>query len=169
MTQNLRKWLSLIISIVIYYIFHEGAHLALALAYGTFERIRIAKWGLGIQIVADTAAMTNAQIFVFCIAGVVATLIVSYILVWKVKAIGRIGNKLLKAVFYYTTLVFLLLDPIYLSIIHNFVGGGDMNGIAAMGLSTATASFIFAVITIINLMIFVKTVYPKYKMSFSAD
>lgn len=164
---SIRKWISLIISIVLYYVIHEGAHLCTALIMGTFQRIRIVQFGLGVQIVADTAAMSNLQIFIFCIVGVIATLIVGYALVWKRKSILKSKNKLIRVIAYYATLVFLMLDPIYLSVLHNFVGGGDMNGITQIGIPVIPASIVFFAIAALNLFIIVKYVYKDYKQSFA--
>ena len=168
MSQKARKLIGLLCAIILYYIIHEGAHLVASMIYGTFESIRIVGFGLGVQVVANTGAMTNMPVFIMCIVGPLATLAASYLLVWQSKAIVRINSKMERAIFYYTTLVFLLLDPVYLSVIHNFVGGGDMNGITGIGISTVLASVVFGVIAICNLIIFIKAVLPKYKVSFAA-
>lgn len=165
--KNVRKWSGLICAILLYYIIHEGAHLIVALAAGTFERIRIVGFGLGVQIVADTFAMSGMQIFIFCIVGAVAALAVAYILVLSRKAILSVQNKTLQAVAYYTTLALLLIDPIQLSVLHNFIGGGDMNGITQMGIPVVLASLVFAAIGAFNLFIIIKYVYRDYKKAFA--
>ncbi len=135
MARNARKWFALICSIILYYIIHEGAHVVAALLLGTFQRIRIVGFGLGVQVVANTTAMSNVQLFIFCIVGAIATLVVGYVLVLRRQNLLKNKNKVVRAVGYYATLVFLMVDPIYLSVLHNFVGGGDMNRITQMGIS----------------------------------
>lgn len=165
--QNLRKWSALICGVILYYIVHEGAHLILALCFGSFQRIRIVKFGLGIQIVADTTVMSSFQVLLFCLAGVTATLIPGYLLVWKRSALLKVKSKFFRAVGYYTTLIFLMLDPIYLSILHFFLGGGDMNGLTRFGIPVTGASIVFFSIGVFNLFISIKYVFADYKRSFS--
>ena len=35
---NIRKWISLIVAVLIYYVIHEGSHLLVALSYGVFKK-----------------------------------------------------------------------------------------------------------------------------------
>ena len=162
----MRKWISLAIAIVLYYIVHEGAHLVVALLFGTFQSIHIANWGLGVQIVANTGAMSDMQIFWFCIMGVIATLIVGYILVGQRKNISKIPSDFVKAILYYATIIFLFLDPFYLSIAYRFVGGGDFNGIVLIGIPEMAVFIFFSTLFVLHLFIFLKLVYPAYKQGF---
>lgn len=136
-----------------------------ALLYGAFEKIRIL--GLGVQVVANTEILTNFQLAIFCVVGSISTLLVAYLLVLFTKKIVEIQNKLFKAICYYTTLTLLLLDPLYLTVVYKFVGGGDMNGILLFGVPEIAIQIIFGIITIINIFLVVKKVYPEYKKSFS--
>lgn len=167
MVRNTRKWFALLWTILLYYIIHEGAHIVAALLMGTFQRIRIVGFGLGVQVVANTTVMTNVQLFVFCIVGAIATLFVGYVLVLKRQSILKNKNKVVRAIGYYATLVFLMLDPIYLSVLHNFMGGGDMNGITQMGISALPVSMFFLAIAVANLFI-IQYVSRDYKNAFMA-
>ncbi|MCM1052597.1 MAG: hypothetical protein NC483_01280 [Ruminococcus sp.] len=164
-SNNSRKWLSLIIAIFLYYIIHEGSHVIVAILYGVFEKIRIL--GLGVQVVAKTELLTDFQTAMFCVVGSISTLLVSYLLVLFVKKIVDSKNKILKAICYYTTLAFMLLDPIYLTILYKFVGGGDMNGILLFGIPEIVVQLIYGIIAIINIFLIIKKIYPAYKKSFS--
>ncbi|MDR2932141.1 MAG: hypothetical protein LBV27_03440 [Oscillospiraceae bacterium] len=168
MARNARKWFGLIGAVLLYYIIHEGAHLCAALLMGSFKSIRLAGFGLGVQIVADTAAMTNVQIFIFCIVGAMATLLAGYVLALKRRAVLKVKNGVFRATAYYTTLIFLMLDPVYLSVLHNFVGGGDMNGMTQMGISALPVSIIFLAVGGLNLFIVIKYIYRDYKKSFES-
>ena len=68
--------------------------------------------------------------------------------------------------FYYITIAFLLLDPLYLSVLCGFFGGGDMNGIALLCPEWA-ARCIFGVLLIVNGFVFWRSVLPSYKKSFA--
>ena len=118
----------------------------MAWCYGVFEKVKIS--GLGVQVVANIESLTDFQKAIFCISGSITTLIIAYCLVMFINKIVECKSKFLKAISYYTTLAFLLLDPLYLTIIYKFVGGGDMNGILLIGISEAVIQLIFAVITI---------------------
>lgn len=162
---NLRKWVSLIIAIILYYIVHEGSHIIVAMLYGAFDGIRFL--GLGVQVEAKVEILSRLQIVFFCAIGSISTLLVAYLLVLFTNKIVKVNNKMVRAIFYYTTLVFLLLDPLYLSIVYKFVGGGDMNGILLLGFSDFYIQIFFGVILVINIILIIKKIYPTYKDSFS--
>ncbi len=162
---NGRKWLGLIAAIVLYYIVHEGAHLAAALLYGAYRGVRLL--GPGVQVVVDTAALTERQLAVFSSVGCIATLFAAYILCAATAQLVRSRSKMLKAVCYYATLALLLVDPLYLSLLYKFFGGGDMNGILLFGIPEAAVRVFFAVIATVNAVIIIKRVYPAYKRSFA--
>ena len=164
-SSNLRKWFSLIIAIILYYIIHEGSHVIIALFYGVFEKIKIL--GLGVQVVAQTELLTNFQTALFCISGSISTLFVALLLLLFMKKIVISKNKLFKAICFYTTLAFLLLDPLYLTIVYKFVGGGDMNGILLLGIPELVIQMIFGIIAVVNITLIIKKVYPTYKDSFN--
>ena len=67
---------------------------------------------------------------------------------------------------YYVTIAFLLLDPLYLSILCGLFGGGDMNGIALL-LPEWAARIGFGALLIVNGLVFWKLVLPVYSRSFS--
>ena len=118
--------------------------------------------GLGMQIAITREALSETQFIVFNLGGVVMTLVVGYVLVILTKKIVTIKSKAVKAVFYYVTLAMLFTDCIYLAVLSSFFGGGDLNGIALLFPTEATAKMLFGAIGMINVFIFIKFVYPKY-------
>lgn len=158
---NVRKWLGVIAAMIIYYIIHEGAHIVVALIYGVFEKIKIL--GLGVQVVTNIELLTNIQKAIFCVAGSISTLVLFYLLLILTNKIVKSKNKIFKASCYYTTIAMMLIDPLYLSILYKFFGGGDMNGIILFGLPEILFQIIYGIIGIINVLIFIKMVYPQYK------
>ncbi len=161
---NLRKWVSLIIAVLIYYLIHEGSHLVVAYIYDAFEEVKFL--GIGVQVVINDTILSKMQLAVFCIVGSIASLAVGYIFAVLTNKIININNKYFKAIGFYTTLVLLLLDPIYLSVLYRFFGGGDINGIILFGVPEILVQGIYGLIGIVNLIIFIKIVLPKYKMAF---
>ena len=163
MNKRVRQYVGLLAAIIAYYVIHEGAHLLYALSVGAFKQINI--MGLGVQIDIYSERMTQTQLGIFCILGSVATFIVAYILIGLIGKISKSSFKVLKACTYYITIAMLLIDPLYLSVLCDFFGGGDMNGISLF-IPKIAARIVYGMILIINAIVFWKVVLPKYKIAF---
>ena len=164
MSKRTRQYIGILAALAAYYLVHEGAHLLYALLTGVFKQIGL--MGLGVQIDIYTERMTDTQLGIFCLVGALATFCVGYFLSALAKHICHVQSKLLRAVLYYITIAFLLLDPLYLSVLCGFFGGGDMNGIALLFPERATRCF-FGVLFLVNGLIFWKRVLPIYRQSFA--
>ena len=164
MSKRTRQYIGILAALAAYYLVHEGAHFLYALLTGVFRQIRL--MGLGVQIDVCADRMTDTQLGSFCLAGALATFCVGYLLAARAKRICRAQSKLLRAALYYTTIAFLLLDPLYLSALCGFFGGGDMNGIALLCPEWA-ARLLFGVLLVINGAVFWRCVLPAYQKSFS--
>lgn len=163
MSKQIRLYLGLITAVLIYYLIHEGAHLIYALSIGVFRQINF--MGVGVQVDVYAQQMSNLQMGVFCLIGAVATTLAAYVLTLAAPQICKSASKVFKACMYYITLI-MLLDPLYLSVLCGFFGGGDMNGIALL-LPEAAARILFGLLLLIHGLVFWKIVLPKYKMAFS--
>ena len=164
MSKQIRKYLGLLSAVLAYYLIHEGAHLIYALSIGVFRQINF--MGVGVQVDVYAQQMSNLQMGVFCLTGVVATTIAAYVLILVAPQICKVHSNVFKACMYYITLIMLLLDPLYLSILCGFFGGGDMNGIVLL-IPEWAARILFGVLLLINSLLFWKVILPKYKMAFS--
>lgn len=164
MSKRLRQYIGILAAIISYYIIHEGAHLIYALIICAFKGINII--GLGIQIDVFNEKMTDLQMGTFCIVGSLATLITAYILVAVKDLISQSKSKLFKACMYYITIIMLFADPLYLSVLCGFVGGGDMNGIRLLA-PEFTMRISYGLIFILNAGIFIQDILPKYKAAFT--
>ena len=164
MSKRSRQCIGILAAVIAYYIVHEGAHLLYALLTGVFRQIKF--MGLGIQIDVCADQMTDIQLGIFCLFGAAATFCAAYLLTALAKKICRAGSKLFRAVLYYITIAFLLLDPLYLSILCGLFGGGDMNGIALL-IPEWAARVGFGMLLIVNGLVFWRLVLPSYKKSFS--
>lgn len=134
-----------------------------ALKLDVFKKVNFI--GLGLQIDVFAEKMTENQLGIFCIIGSVTTMITAYMLVAFADKIGKVSSKIFKASMYYITIAMLLIDPLYLSILCSFFGGGDMNGISLI-VPEAVARILYGIILLINIVVFVKMVLPKYKQAF---
>ena len=164
MSKRARQYTGILAALAAYYLVHEGAHLLYALFTGVFKQINF--MGLGVQIDVCAERMTDTQLGIFCLAGALATFCAGYVLTALAKRICRAESKVLRAMLYYITIAFLLLDPLYLSILCGLFGGGDMNGIALLW-PEAAARCLSGVLLIVNGLVFWKCVLPQYKRSFS--
>ena len=166
MSKRFRQYLGILAAVISYYIIHEGAHLLTALYYGTFKKINFI--GLGMQIDAYTERMTDTQLGLFCLAGPVATLLFGWVLILLVKQICSSKSKLFKAVMWYVSLAILIIDPLYMSVLCGFFGGGDMNGIKLLFPEIAVR-IVFVVIGVIHGIVIWKYLLPSYTKSFQKD
>ncbi len=163
MSKRTRQYIGLLSAVAAYYLIHEGAHFLYAVCTGVFKQINF--MGLGIQIDIYADRLTPAQLGIFCLVGALASQIAAYAMVLLTEPICRSPSKLLKACCYYATIALLLLDPVYLSVLCSFFGGGDMNGIALL-IPEIAARIGFGVLLIINGLVFWKAVLPRYTAGF---
>lgn len=155
--KQFRQYIGLFSAVVVYYLIHEGAHFLYAKAIGAFKAVRFL--GLGIQIDVFAEQMSDTQLAFFCLAA-------AWIFTLLTKHICRISSKLIKACCYYITLALLLLDPLYLSLLCGFFGGGDMNGIALL-VPAQLARMIFAALLVISSILIYHHVLPLYRTVFA--
>lgn len=166
MNKRMRQYVGILAAIIMYYIVHEGAHLLYALSIGVFKEIHF--MGLGVQVDVYADQMTDLQMGIFCLVGAIATFLVGGIMILLRKKIGKLTSKVIRAVLYYCTIMLLFLDPIYLSVLCGFFGGGDMNGISML-LPEIVARIGFGMLLIVNGLVFWKVVLPEYQASFQVD
>ena len=163
MSKRTRQYLGILSAVAAYYLVHEGAHLLYALLTGVFKQVNFL--GLGIQIDVYAGRMTDTKMGFFCLAGAAATFCFGYLLAALSKRICRRKSKLFRAIMYYSTIALLLLDPLYLSALCGFFGGGDMNGIALLCPEWA-ARGLFGLLLVINGFVFWRRLLPIYRSSF---
>ena len=163
MNKRVRQYVGLLSAVIAYYLLHEGAHLLYSLSIGAFKQINL--MGLGMQIDIYAEKMTQTQLGVFCLLGSATTLLTAYILIALIDKIRGISSKAIKACLYYITIAMLLIDPLYLSVLCGFFGGGDMNGIKLL-VPEVAARILYGLVLILNVLVFVKIVLPKYKLAF---
>lgn len=163
MTKRVRQYLGLFAAIIAYYVIHEGAHLIFALSIGVFKQINFIGLGMQIDVYADR--MSDKQLGMFCVVGAIATTIVAYVLVILAGKIKDVPSKVFKACMYYITIIMLLMDPLYLSLLCGIFGGGDMNGISLL-IPEMVARIGYGVLLLVNSIVFFKAVLPQYQSGF---
>ena len=166
MSKRIRQYIGIFAAVIAYYIIHEGAHQVAALHYGIFKGINF--MGLGMQIDVYADRMTDNQLGIFCLAGPVATLLFGWVVILLAKRICTSKSKLFKAVMWYSSLSFLIIDPLYMSVLCGFFGGGDMNGIKLLFPEIAVR-IVSAVIGVIYGIVIWRYLLPSYTKSFQKD
>ena len=164
LSKQTRQYIGILAALAAYYFVHEGAHLLFALSTGAFKQIHFL--GLGVQVDIYAERMTDTQLGIFCLVGALATFCVGYLLTISATNVCRAQSRLLRAMLFYITVAFLLLDPLYLSLLCGFFGGGDMNGIALL-CPEWTARCLFGALLLVNGLVVRKRVLPGYQQSFS--
>jgi len=165
--KRVRQYIGILAALVVYYLIHEGAHLLHALIHGVFKQVNF--MALGVQIDVFRDQMTDAQLGWFCLAGPIATFVAAWIMVLLSKRIRPAqsnASKLFLACCWYTSIVLLLLNPLYLSVIYRFVGGGDMNGIKLL-IPEIAAAIVFGIIFVLHIVVLWKVLLPRYQRAFS--
>ena len=163
MNKRIRQYAGLLSAIISYYVIHEGAHFLYALYKGTFKGFKF--MGLGMQVEIYSERMSEAELGVFCLVGSLFALLSAYILAALAGKICDLRSKVIRACAYYVTIALLFIDPLYLSILCGFFGGGDMNGISLL-VPQIAARIIYALVFAVNIFVFIKLVLPKYTLSF---
>lgn len=166
MHKRIRQYIGILAAVVAYYIVHEGAHLITVLYYDVFMKINF--MGQGMQIDAYTERLTNTQLGIFCLVGAVSTLIFGWVLIALAKKICNAKSKVFKSIMWYVSLAILLIDPLYLSVLCSFFGGGDMNGIKLLFPEIAVR-IVFAVIGIVHSFVIWKYLLPEYTKAFQEE
>lgn len=166
MSRRIRQYIGLVVAVVLYYVIHEGAHLAVALGMGTFKQINFI--GLGMQIDVFAEQMTPTQMGWFCVAGPLTTFVVGWLLVVFAGKICSVESALIRTCAWYTSLTMLVLDALYLGIFYRWVGGGDMNGIALI-VPEVVASVVAIAIGVLNIILIWRVLYPAYARSFADE
>ena len=166
MTKRFRQYIGIFAAVATYYLIHEGAHFLMALYYNVFRQVNFL--GLGMQIDIYREALTDTQLGIFCLVGAVATALSGWCLIGLARKICQLKSKVFKAAMWYVTLAMLLLDPLYLSLLCGFFGGGDMNGIGLI-IPELAARIAFAALGIVHGIVIWKYLLPRYTKSFQEE
>ncbi len=164
MSKRYRQYFGILMALLAYYLVHEGAHFLYALSQGVFRTIRF--MGVGVQIDIYAERLTDHQLGIFCLVGAVATLLVAWLLILMLRHIVRCRSKVVLAAVYYITMAMLFLDPLYLSLLCDLFGGGDMNGIRLL-LPEIPVRIAFALLFMAHALLFARYVLPRYKAAFN--
>jgi len=161
MVSALRKYLYFLSAGMTYLIIHEGVHIIQAQIFGIYKGIGIQPLGIEV-IIMQPLTIGGFKLAAFSGLSSVVTIFIGYVLFMFSARILKLNKQPVKNYLYYVTFVFLLLDPVYMSLISLFVGG-DINGIAlGLNIPYMLIRGIYFVIAVFNTYLVYKKLYPAY-------
>jgi hypothetical protein len=156
------KWFAFIVSVLLLTVIHEGIHALTAVCFDEFRAIHLVP--PGIEVVYITSIHEREGLKWALIAGGpnIATLCLGYLLLVVRHPLARVPNLLMKGIFYYTTLLALVMDPLNLAI-GPFIYGGDVGGIS-VGLTFAPwiIQLVFGGLFLMNHELIAQVLLPAY-------
>jgi len=167
MDRKCRQYAVNILAVVTYLIIHEGTHIVQALAHGIFRGLRLNLLGVEVLI---TEPLTIGGWKLACFSGLssLVTVGIGYLIYKMTTVILSFKNQFIKSYLYYTAVVFLILDSLYISVFSFFVGG-DINGIAlGLGVPHMIVRGAYFAVLIINFLLVVKVLHPKYTQDYKS-
>lgn len=161
MKSSVRKYLYYLSASITYLIIHEGVHVILAKTFGVYQGIKILPLGIEVEI-TQPLTIDGLRLASFSGLSSITTIVIGYVLFLLTPKLLLLKSQKIKNYIYYVTFVFLLLDPIYISLFSFFVGG-DINGIA-LGLNIPYMAIrgVYFIIAALSGYLVYKRLYPAY-------
>lgn len=161
MKSFVKKYLYFLLAGITYLVIHEGVHVVLANIFGVFEGIKVLPIGVEVEI-TQPLTIGGIRLALFSWLSSITTIVIGYVLLFLTPKILKLKSQQIKNYIYYVTFVFLLLDPVYISILSFFVGG-DINGITlGLNLSYTVIRGIYFIVAAFNGYLVYKRLYPAY-------
>ncbi len=158
----MRKIVPMILSLLFFTLIHEGFHILVALIIGEYEGFHIKP--IGFEVLTKTPVNQRQGIQWAFFSGVsnLVTILIGYILFAFSKKFARINVTIVRNTSYFSTVFFLSLDPLNLSI-GPFIYGGDIFGIATgLNIHPYWLQMFFFGIFLIHRELIAQQVLPSY-------
>lgn len=158
----MKKYLAVVLALIIFATIHEGMHAVLAMAYGEFEAFHVRPFGL--EVTYKTPVEERHGIRWGFISGTsnIATVLLGYLLFAFKTRYEKHQNDFIRALAYWLIICLLFLDPLNLSIGSLFYGG-DINGIVVgLGISRWVIQGIFFSVFFLNRELVAQKVIPSF-------
>jgi len=158
----MKKLLTFLIAFLIVALVHEGTHALIAAAYGELAAFQVHPYGFEVIFRTPVAQRQGIQWGLISGTSSVLTVLLGYLLLLFVKPIAHMRNTFLSAVGYWLIMMFLLLDPLNLSV-GPFLYGGDIGGIVAgFGINQYMVQFLALIVFLINRELVAQVLLPAY-------
>ncbi|MFN3979070.1 MAG: hypothetical protein ACK4SA_01640 [Caldilinea sp.] len=158
----MKRWLAFLLAAGIFLAVHEGLHALTAILYGEYRMFHIRPIGFEVEFRTPVEEREGVHWAVMSGTSNLVTVLIGYLLLGFGAKFTRLDNAFLKGVLFYATIIFLLADPLNLSI-GPFLYGGDANGIAGgLGVNRLMIQVIFLAVFMLNRELIARRVLPTY-------
>ncbi len=146
----MKNGLAFILSLFILFAIHEGMHAWMASLYGEYQSFHIKPLGFEVEYKTPPAERSGTHwAFISGLSNMI-TIMLGYLLLVVGRRLASILNVYWRTIFFYLTLLCLIVDPLNLSI-GPFIYGGDVYGIAAgLHINRWIIQAIFLVVLLVN-------------------
>jgi len=160
----MKRWLVFLLAVVIFAVVHEGVHAIIAMFYGEYHAFRIGPLGPEVQFRTPVGEREGIHWAFISGASNLATTLIGYLLLLFGDRLACLRSWSLRATSFYLTLIFLLSDPLNLSI-GPFIYGGDADGIAVgLGINRLFIQIVFLFVFLVNRELIVQKLFPTYEV-----
>jgi hypothetical protein len=158
----MKKYLTLILAIIIFAVVHEGAHALVAWKFAEYQTFRVHPYGLEVVFKTPVAEREGVKWGFISATSNVLTLLLGYLMFFFRVKMARLRSSFLSALGYWLILLFLILDAFNLSV-GPFIYGGDIGGIVAgFGINRYLVQVIFFMVFLINRELIAQNLLPLY-------
>lgn len=158
----MKKLALMALPLVVLAVMHEGTHALVASAYGEYQAFHVRPFGLEVTYVTPVHERHGLEWA--WIAGLpsVVTLLIGYLLFSARGRIASFRQPVLRHLGYYAIVLFLLADPLNLSI-GSLIYGGDAPGVAVgLSVSLLAVQAFFLVTLLVNRELIVRKLFPLF-------
>lgn len=158
----MKRWLTFLLAVMIYLTVHEGMHALTAMLHGEYDAL-IIRAILFPEVLYKTPVEERSGIHWAFISGAsnLVTILVGYLLLASGDRLAGLRGPF-RSIFFYLTLIFLLADPLNLSL-GPFFYGGDADGIAVgLGINRYLIQMVFLVVLLVNRELVAQRLFPMY-------
>jgi len=160
----MKKYLTLIPTLIIFAIIHEGLHALIAYIYGEYAGFHVKPFGF--EVIFITPVEERSGLMWGFISGTsnIATILMGYLMATFLNRFQKLPNYYVRSFSYYLMIFLLLLDPLNISI-GPLIYGGDAEGIAVgFGINRWLVQGIFFIIFILNRELIAQKIIPAYRI-----
>jgi hypothetical protein len=152
----------LLLAVIVFAVIHEGLHALIAIPFGEYRNILVKPYGLEVIFVTPPEERSGIQWFFISGVSNIATVLLGYILLSQHERIARMSSGFFRSWGYWQMIIFLLADPLNLSI-GPFLYGGDALGIQlGLGVNIYIIQSVFLIVLLVNRELIVQWLLPTF-------
>lgn len=155
-------YLALLLAFVAFVVVHEGAHAIASRALGEYQAFHLRWYGFEVEYATPVAERSGAKWGFIAGSSCCITILCAYVLFAARKKLAASGSALIRSTGFYFTVLFLLGDPLNLSV-GPFLYGGDIGGlVAGFHLNRYTVQIAFLAVALFNRELIARRILPAF-------